>query len=477
MASSDNPLIKEFAASAQSWDLDKLYADLALAKKSWAPHTRKGLSDTEKVHLRGLLCGYSPDEIAQKLYKNAAGVKSALSETLYRYAEILTERPANALSNWQDIVEWLEAKYKIKPFPTPCQLKEDWDGAPDVSTFYGRTLELAALKGWIVEDGCRLVAILGQGGIGKTTLAVKLAKQLQDKFEIVIWRSLSTAPSLRTLLTNLLQFFPQLLVRESRRTEVLECSSVEDLQDIGSGLSQLLKHLQQHRCLLILDGIETILQPGELAGKYHPEHEAYQELIKRIGVEPHQSCLILTSREKTKEVASLAGSARPVRTYQLTGLGEAAGEILKEKGLPEEGNWKALINLYQSNPLALKIVATAIQDVFGGSVDEFLRHSSVFVGDFRDILDQQFQRLSPLEKEILYGLALERQPVTLSTWRDNLWLNVPISELICAMESLLRRALLEKITESQEVHFTLQPVVMKYVTQQLIEQIQRFPLL
>lgn len=99
MASSDNPLIKEFAASAQSWDLDKLYADLATAKKSWAPHTRKGLSDTEKVHLWGLLCGYSPDGIAQKLYKNAAGVKSALSETLYRYAEILTERLANALSN------------------------------------------------------------------------------------------------------------------------------------------------------------------------------------------------------------------------------------------------------------------------------------------------------------------------------------------------------------------------------------------
>lgn len=459
---------EEFAEASQYWDLEKLYADLATAKKIWAPHARKGLSDTEKLHLRGLLCGYSPDDIAKKLYKNAAGVKTSLSETLYRYAENLTKRPPNTLNNWQDIVDWLEVEYKIKSFPAPDSLREDWEGAPDVSTFYGRAEELATLSEWIAGDSlrdscasrCRLVAILGLGGIGKTTLATKLAKQLQDKFEYVIWRNLPSASPFTETLSHLLQFFyPQYQ---------------EEFSDsINNGISQLIKKFQQHRCLLILDGVETILQPGSLAGQYHPEGEAYQQLISRLARESHQSCLVLTSREKSKEIASLSGPNRPVRTKELSGLGEAAADILKDKGIQDYNNWKSLINLYRGNPLALKIVATTIHDVFGGSVDEFLRHSSVFVGDFSDILDQQFQRLSPLEKEVLYGLALERQPVSLYALRETACANIPVSELIRVVESLTRRSLLETTRNGKQVQYTLQPIVMKYITNQLIDEISR----
>jgi len=35
-----------------------------------------------------------------------------------------------------------------------------------------------------VQERCRLVAVLGMGGIGKTALCVKLAKQIKDKFEV-----------------------------------------------------------------------------------------------------------------------------------------------------------------------------------------------------------------------------------------------------------------------------------------------------
>jgi hypothetical protein len=36
-----------------------------------------------------------------------------------------------------------------------------------LSSFYGRTQELDTLTQWIVQDQCRLVAILGMGGIRK----------------------------------------------------------------------------------------------------------------------------------------------------------------------------------------------------------------------------------------------------------------------------------------------------------------------
>jgi hypothetical protein len=106
-----------FAEAATNWDLQKLYKDLAVAKREFAPHKKRELTDTEKKHLRGLLCGYSPAEMAEKLYKKSRGVEADLCSTIYRYVEQLTEKPLNTLKNWRDIPQWLEQTgYKIQVF-------------------------------------------------------------------------------------------------------------------------------------------------------------------------------------------------------------------------------------------------------------------------------------------------------------------------------------------------------------------------
>ena len=48
---------------------------------------------------------------------------------------------------------------------------QDWSEAPDVIGFVGRADELATLRDWVLEERCRLAAVLGMGGIGKTALA------------------------------------------------------------------------------------------------------------------------------------------------------------------------------------------------------------------------------------------------------------------------------------------------------------------
>ncbi|NIV27928.1 MAG: hypothetical protein GWN58_00015, partial [Anaerolineae bacterium] len=48
------------------------------------------------------------------------------------------------------------------------RLNQDWGEAPDTAAFYGRGTELARLERWLVRDRCRLVAVLGMGGLGKT---------------------------------------------------------------------------------------------------------------------------------------------------------------------------------------------------------------------------------------------------------------------------------------------------------------------
>src|SRR6476469_8639709 len=88
-----------FAEAATNWDLQKLYKDLAVAKIKFATHMKRVLREIEKKNLRGLLCGYSPAEISEKLYKNSRGVEADLYKTIYQYVEQLTKRQTKPIKN------------------------------------------------------------------------------------------------------------------------------------------------------------------------------------------------------------------------------------------------------------------------------------------------------------------------------------------------------------------------------------------
>ena len=335
----------------------------------------------------------------------------------------------------------------------------DWVEAPHIPAFYGRTGELSILRQWAVKNHCRLIMLLGMGGIGKTSLAAKLVEQVQGEFDYVVWRSLRGKPPLENILAGLIRFLSSPKEIESNLPE-----SVPDR------IAKLLDYLNQHRCLLVLDNAESILQAG-YAGYFRKGYEGYRDFLQRVSETAHQSCLVLTSREKPRELATFEGDMLPVRSLQLDGVKVVAGQaILKAKGLvlaDSRDQGKQLIRRYAGNPLTLKLVAAKIQELFNGDIDQFLSEDTLIFDDIRILLDDQFYRLSVLEKQVMYWLAINREPTSIQALQEDVILTVSKAKLLDTLSSLGNRSLIETIAGK----FTQQLVVMEYLTNQLIEQV------
>ncbi|HEY3230390.1 MAG TPA: BTAD domain-containing putative transcriptional regulator, partial [Roseiflexaceae bacterium] len=335
------------------------------------------------------------------------------------------------------------------PFP-------HWNETPDLSSFYGRATELAMLQHWVVADGCRVVAVVGIGGVGKTAVAAKLVESLAHHFDRVLWRSVLNAPPLDEVLWNWLQ--------------ALADQQVAGLpQRLEERLSLLLDCLHRQRCLLVLDNLESLFEGGKLAASYRTGYEDYGHLIQRIGQSRHQSCLLLTSRERPMELARMERETALVRSLRISGLDVDAGQaLLHERGLTDRSEQIAdLVERYSGNPLALQLVAETIQELFAGDIAAFLHEAAPIFEDIRDVLAQQFERLVLLERELLLWLAIEREPISVAALQSDLVRPEAQHAVLEALRSLQRRSLLEQRGD----RFTLQNVIVEYTTDRLISEI------
>jgi WD40 repeat protein/transcriptional regulator with XRE-family HTH domain len=341
--------------------------------------------------------------------------------------------------------------------PSASRPRVDWGEAFAVPTFYGREQELILLTRWVVQERCRAVSVLGMGGIGKSALSVTLMHQVAEHFDVVIFRSLRDASDCETLLDECLQVLsPQLL------------STVP--VDLDRRISLLLEQMRKVRVLVVLDNLEALLEEGEVTGRFRPGFEGYRLLLRRVAETAHQSCLLLTSREKPTELRDLEGKHTLVRSLRLSGLDAVAcKQLLAEKeavGTPQEQTH--LIETYAGNPLALKIVAETITDLFGGEIGQFLAEGAVIFGSISALLDEQWARLSALEQTVLRWLAIAREPMTIDELLAMLIASLPRVQVLEAVDSLRRRSLIER--GQRHASFTLQSVALEYVTAVLIAE-------
>ena len=254
--------------------------------------------------------------------------------------------------DWREITTSAEvistpAPYARKRKPNLNQFL-DWGTAIDISAFYGYSQELTQLQSWILQDGCRLLGLFGIGGVGKTTLATQLARQIQDQFDYVFWRSVPTVPCFDSIMTDLLSLFSH-----NKENQL--------------NINQIIYYLRTHRCLIILDHVDI-------------DHLKYMQFIKILAETYHQSCVIFTSREQYQEFTFLEYWLSSVRCLKLSNSLEIALFLIESQPLwgtdQEKYDLCNLCNLCNNNPLKVKQMIVSIIHLYNGDIGKFLERNT-----------------------------------------------------------------------------------------------------
>jgi hypothetical protein len=91
------------------------------------------------------------------------------------------------------------------------------------------------------------------------------------------------------------------------------------------------------------------------------------------------------------------------------------------------------------------------------------------VASLWDSLEQEFQRLSPLQQQVMYWFAINRQGIVPSDLQEKMLPKLSLEKLLEILEALHERSSIE-ITETV---LSQQPATMEYVTEHFIQSIER----
>jgi hypothetical protein len=317
----------------------------------------------------------------------------------------------------------------------------DLSQMPALKLCLGRVQEIYLLEQAILTH--QLIEITGLIGVGKTTLMVQLVDKVKDNFESVIWRNCSFYNSWRELKLELIQIFNNNQISEFEQDNLNY---------------KLLSYLKKHKCLLILDQCETLFQEGQNAGIYRSGYEKCEQFLDYTTNLEHQSCVFFVSNVQRKSLAKQESSY----LLKLSGLQESAKEILRIANLKQDEKWSLLIEQYGAIPLYLKIATQSINTLFNNQVSAFLNYQ-IIPDDLEDILLKQWQYLSKLEQKIMIVVSQEEQEITLETLLHNL--SEHPSSLFKAIQSLLRRNLLEKREDENYCNFVTLPIIKQFINE------------
>ncbi len=378
-----------------------------------------------------------------------------------------------------------------------------WGSAPTLSDFEGRCQPLGTLKGWILQPakGTKLLAVCGIGGIGKTHFVRKLAENVGDTFQKVVWLKVDKARPPEDLLRSLqktLQDNKTLPLRRLGNSPQVSSDS-QWREPIDQVIRQIVMLLAQQRSLVILDKFDAAFksylthkkeQPDEAltahvsrqqqASQYKEGFEIYGKLLAAIKQNVDQSgsylqsCLIVTSREKPKEMLSFPAEDTGGKLHVLEGLNSREATTMLERFhlVGGDRDYQDLAARYYGHPMALRLAANTVKDVFDGSIRDFLNQEISVFDDLRGMLKSQFNKLPPTEQEAMYWLAINLWPCSLEDLQADIVAQESKQNLLYTLRSLEHRSLVQvNRQQHSRVLFHLHPIVAEYILDRFIRAV------
>jgi transcriptional regulator with XRE-family HTH domain len=306
--------------------------------------------------------------------------------------------------------------------------ENSWNLGFSVEEVFGRSREMDTLTEYC--DRNKLIFIAGLAGIGKSSLAKSLQHLVSDKFDAVIFLRLNFNLAIAD-------------IAEAMRER-------SNVQLSSNAIADIIKALNEKRYLLILDGLDID----------DPDHsQDYHHLLEQIAETEHKSCAIVTCCSLPKKYRSWYPLPKVVT---LKGLDEIdVIQLLENKGLEIESqkiHVQELIKRHDGNPDSL---IYAIQDVFDlnqGDVKAYLNCNTFGAKHIKEQITGIFGRLSRLELELLYWLALQNKAFKISEiitiFPDHYKISMHRDDVQDALDELIRRSLLQ-----HEIEFTLSQAV------------------
>ncbi|WP_017659148.1 tetratricopeptide repeat protein [Baaleninema simplex] len=323
------------------------------------------------------------------------------------------------------------------------------------ANWQGRELEIQQLKDWIQNPDITLMGIEGTGGIGKTSLAAKVFEELNADYR-GYWADVSAGAIFTEVARAVLAHF-QYPIPESETALP----------------GTLVSCLQQTKCLLVFDNLETVLRDGQfVSGSFYDEF--FRGWLNRRS----DSAVVVTTRERS----NLRGFNYWLPP--LTGLSETEGAaFLKGRGLTDdEAKLREFSRLVDGYPLLLRLVADLLVDdspqnprlerlnqLGLASLPELLTHPDV-KGTHRQaevgivaVLDASYRRLSDEAKTLLHSASVLRGEFEAEMALAVSGLEKPPREVAADLRQLARQSwLLEDEVKGARV-YDFQQVVLAYV--------------
>lgn len=364
----------------------------------------------------------------------------------------LAKEPASRYDNFYDLIQELEA------------LLTDYGGQPSLSSkaatskrfmtqkklptlknpLVGRLEELALTSSYLADPNCRMITLLGPGGIGKTRLSLELAHKHSEEFAqgcyFIALDSIEDASLIPSQIAEGLD-----LALEANR----------------DALSQITKHIGDSELLLILDNYEHVMQGASLVST----------LLESCS----QLKILLSSRERLQLeeewLVSVAGLPYPEEDLDLTeALRFAAVDLFKQRAQKLSADFEldqenlvgivGICRLLQGMPLAIELAAAWTnlmppQDILSEIQEDydFLASRSRSIAErhrsLRAVFDYSWRLLSEQEQLALKRLAVFRGVIDYEAYK--LIVKLPLSVLASLVDKSLLQVLSAKQVQSHSI--------------------------